>query len=294
MRVFITGATGFIGSAIIPELLNAGHQVLGLTRSDEGEKFLRTSGAEVLRGEMSDLESLERGASISNGVIHAAFNHDFSNFVENCELDRRAIEAIGSALEGSNKPFIITSGLPLPLSPNSLTSEEDDVPSDSGGSPRVSEQTAMTLVERNINASVVRMSQAHDINKQGLATFMMAIAREKNVSAYVGDGLNQWAAVHRLDAASLYRLALEKGSAGAKYHAVSEESIHIKDIAEAIGRRLNIPVVALSSEEAKHHFGWLGFPVSMDAPASSVLTRQRLGWQPKEKSGFLANLELNT
>lgn len=289
MRIFVTGATGFVGSAIVSELLNAGHQVLGLARSDKGAKSLVTAGAEVHRGDLEDLESLRSGAAMSDGVIHAAFNHDFSKFAENSEADRRAIEVMGDVLEGSDRPLIVTSG--LPLTPDHLTTEDDVPPSGSGGTPRVSEQTAISMVARGVCASVVRMSQVHDQDKQGLATYMIALAREKGISAYVGAGLNRWPAVHRLDVAPIYRLALEKRSAGARYHAIAEEGVSVREIAEAIGRGLKIPIVALSPEEASSHFGWLGFPVTMDAPASSALTQQRLGWHPTEKPGFIADLE---
>ncbi|MBE9136205.1 SDR family oxidoreductase [Nodosilinea sp. LEGE 07088] len=292
MRVFITGATGFVGSAIVPELLNAGHQVLGLARSDQGAKSLIAAGAEAHRGDLKDLESLRHGAAMSDGVIHAAFNHDFSKFAENAEVDRRAIEVIGEVLEGSDRPLIVTSG--LPLTPDRLTTEDDVPPSGLGETPRVSEQMAISMVARGVRASVVRMSQAHNRDKQGLATYMIEIAREKGISAYVGTGLNRWSAVHRLDVAPLYRLALEQGSAGARYHAIAEEGVPVREIAEAIGRGLKIPVVALSPEEAASHFGWLGFPVSMDAPASSALTQQRLGWHPTEKPGFIADLECSS
>ncbi|MCC5670478.1 SDR family oxidoreductase [Nostoc sp. CHAB 5784] len=226
---------------------------------------------------------------MSDGVIHAAFNHDFSKFAENSEADRRAIKAMGDVLAGSDRPLIVTSGLPLTL--DRLITEDDVPPSGSGGTPRVSEQTAISIVARGVRASVVRMPQVHDRDKQGLATYMIALAREKGISAYVGTGLNRWAAVHRLDAAPLYRLALEKGSIGARYQAIAEEGVSVRAIAEAIARGLKIPVVALSPEEAASHFGWLGFFVSMDAPASSALTQQRLGWHPTEKPGFIADLE---
>jgi nucleoside-diphosphate-sugar epimerase len=243
MRVFITGATGFIGSALVPELLNAGYQVLGLARSDEGARSLIAAGAEVHQGNLEDLESLRSGATMSDGVIHAAFNHDFSKFAENSEADRRAIKAMGDVLEGSDRSLIVTSG--LPITPDRLTMEDDVPPSGSSGTPRVSEQTAISMVARGVRASVVRMSQAHDRDKHGLATYMIALAREKGISAYVGTGSNRWAAVHRLDAASIYRLALEKGSAGARYHAVTEEGVSVREIAEAIGRGLKIPVMSL-------------------------------------------------
>lgn len=289
MRVFVTGATGFVGSAIVPELLDAGHQVLGLARSDDGARSLVAAGAEVHRGDLEDLESLRSGAAMSDGVIHAAFDHDFSRFAENAEADRRAIEVIGDVLAGSDRPLIVTSG--LPLTPGHLTTEDDEPPSGSAGSPRVSEETAISLIARGVRASVVRMSQVHDGDRHGLATYLIALAREKGISAYVGDGLNRWSAVHRLDVAPVYRLALEKGSAGATYHAVTEEGVSVRAIAEAIGRGLEVPVVALPPEEAGSHFGWLGFPVSMDAPASSALTRHRLGWYPTEKPGFITDLD---
>ena len=287
MRVFVTGATGFVGSAIVPELRRAGYQILGLARSEESAKALNAAGAEVHRGELEDLDSLRRGATLSDGVIHAAFDHDFSRFAETSEIDRRAIEALGEALAGSDKPLIATAG--LPPTPGHTTTE-DDVPSGSDATPRVSEETALSLIARGVRASVVRMSQVHDRDKQGFATYLIPLAREKGVSAYVGDGDNRWAAVNRLDTASIYRLALEQGVAGARYHAVAEEGVAVREIAEAIGQGLKLPVKALSPEEAAGHFGWLGPLVSMDAPASSELTQERLGWHP-EKPGFLADLE---
>jgi nucleoside-diphosphate-sugar epimerase len=287
MRVFVTGATGFLGSAIVRDLVDAGHPVLGLARSEEGARSLIAAGAEVHRGDLEDLDSLRRGAEMSDGVIHAGFNHDFARFAENCEADRRAIEVLGDVLRGSERPLVVTAG--VPFTPGRVTTE-DDVPG-IGGTPRVSEQAAMALIERGVRASVVRMSQAHDQDKHGLGSFLIAVAREKGISAYVGDGLNRWSAVHRLDTAPLYRLALEKGAAGARYHAIAEEGVPLRDIAEVIGRGLRIPVVALSPEEAAGHFGWLAFPAGMDAPASSALTQQRLGWRPAQQSGFIADLQ---
>lgn len=288
MNVFITGGTGFLGSAIIPNLLGAGHRVLGLARSDESARLLIAAGAEVHRGDLEDLESLRRGAGMADAVIHAAFDHDFSKFAANAEMDRRAIMAIGDVLEGSDRPFVVTSG--LPLTPGRLATEED-MPPASGDSPRVSEQAATTLIARGVCASVVRMAQVHDRDKQGLVTFLIDVAREKGVSAYVGDGQNRWAAVHRLDAARIYRLALEKGSAGARYHAVAEQGVSVRKIADAVGRRLEIPVVTLPPEEAAGHFGWLAMPVTMDAPASSALTQQVLGWRTMETYGIIADLD---
>jgi len=289
MRVFVTGATGFIGSVVVKDLLQAGHQVLGLARSDAGAEALVAAGAQVQRGELEDLESLRHGAALSDGVIHTAFIHDFSKFKESCEIDKRAIETFGDELAGSNRPLIVTSA--TGVLPGRLATEDLEAPSDSP-LPRVSEQTAMRMVTRGVRVSAIRLPQVHDRDKQGLVTYAIAVAREKGVSAYVGDGLNRWPAVHRLDAAPLYRLALEKGSAGARYHAVAEEGVPVREIAEAIGRALKIPVVSMSPEEAAVHFGWLGFFVGMDAPASSAMTQQRLGWRPTQQAGLIADIDL--
>src|ERR1700722_17839103 len=281
MRIFVTGATGFIGSAVVRELINARHSVIGLTRSDAGAKSLSAAGAEVLRGDLEDLQSLRKGAATSDAVIHTAFIHDFSKFKENCEIDKRAIEALGSALEGSDRPLLVTSGLALLASGRPATEEDAPVPV-SASYPRASEATAIALAARGVRTLVVRLPQVHDRVKQGLVSYLINIARAKGVSAYIGEGLNRWGAVHVLDAARLYRLALEKGAAGAKYHAVAEEGVPARDIAEAIGRGLKLPTMSLFAERAGEHFGALGHFVGLDLVASSALTQKWLDWHPTQ------------
>jgi len=278
MRVFVTGATGFIGIPVVRELIAAGHEVLGMARSDEGEKSLAALGANVHRGALEDLDALRTGAAASDAVIHLAFIHDWSKFAENCETDRRA---------GSGKPLIVTAGTAGLAGPGRLVTEDDDVPPDFPF-PRVSEQTALSL--KSVRASVVRLPQVHDRVRQGLLTYAVAVAREKSVSAYVGEGRNRWAAAHVSDVARLYRLVLEKNEAGAKYHAVAEEGISARDIAEAIGRGLKLPVKSISADEAPAHFGWLAMFAARDLPASSEKTRRRLGWTPTGP-GLIADLE---
>jgi nucleoside-diphosphate-sugar epimerase len=290
MRVFVTGSTGFIGSTIVPELINAGHQVLGLTRSDAGAQALTAAGAQAHRGDLEDLDSLRSGAAQSEGVIHCAFNHDFSKFVANCEMDKRAIETLGAALVGSDRPLIITSGTGMGNAVPGQPATEDHF-DPSHPNPRVaSELAGASMSARGVNVSVVRLPQVHNRTKQGLITYAIAVAREKGVSAYVGDGLNRWPAAHVSDVARLYRLALEKREAGARYNAVAEEGVPVRDIAEVIGRGLKVPVVALSAEQAAGHFGWLAAFIGWDLRASSAQTQARLGWHPTGP-GLIADLE---
>ena len=291
MRIFVTGATGFIGSAVVRELIDAGHQVLGLTRSDAGAKSLIAAGAQVHRGDLEDLESLRSGAAAADAVIHTAFIHDFSKFQENCEIDRRAIEALGDALVGSDRLLIVTSGTGMSSSGPGLPATENDPPVSSKVIPRgATEEAAAAVADRGVRVAIMRLPQVHDTVKQGLVTYTIRVAREKGVSAYVGDGLNRWPAAHRLDTARLYRLALEKAEAGARYHAVAEEGVPVREIAEVIGRGLKVPVVSLKPEDAVNHFGWLGLFVGWDIPASSAQTREKLGWNPTGP-GLISDLE---
>jgi nucleoside-diphosphate-sugar epimerase len=291
MRVFVTGATGWVGSAIVKELIEAGHKVLGLARSDEGAQALASAGATVQRGDLDDFNGLREGAAACDGVIHTAFKHDFSRFQANADLDRRAIKAIGDVLAGSDRPFVTTSGTLMlaMVAPSRLGTEQDAPPA---SVPRVpSELATLSLADRGVRSSVIRLPPSvHGDGDRGFMPRIIDIARESGVSGFIGDGANRWPAVHRLDAARAFRLALEKGEAGLRYHAVGDEGITVRDLAEVIGRRLNLPAVSKAPDAAASHFGFLAMFLGLDAPASSAFTRERLGWTPTH-CGLIADLE---
>jgi nucleoside-diphosphate-sugar epimerase len=287
MRVFVTGASGFIGSAVVSELINAGHQVAGLARSESSAHAVEAAGGQVHRGDLENLESLRAGAEAADGVIHLAFNHDFTNYTGAAETDRRAIDTLGAALAGSDRPFVVTSGLAGFALGRTMTEDDAAHPD----SPRASEQAALAFTSRGVRVAVLRLPPSvHGEGDHGFVPRLIDIAREKGVAAYPGDGFNRWPAVHRFDAARLFRLALESAPAGARLHAIGDEGIPVRDIAAAIGRHLTLPVTGIAPETAFDHFGWLGGFFSIDVPASSILTRELLGWQPTQP-GLLDDLD---
>ncbi|PNP95780.1 SDR family oxidoreductase [Sphingobium sp. SA916] len=280
MRIFLTGATGFIGSRVLSELLSAGHEVLGLTRSEAGAAALEEAGAHAHRGTLEDLDSIRAGAADVDAVVHTAFDHDFSNFVANCEKDRRVIEVLGSVLKGSARPLLITSGTGMG-DPGDGTPALEDVLNLAHPNPRIaSERAGMALLESGVNVSVMRLPQVHNTVKQGLITPYIQIAREKGSVAYIGEGSNRWPAAHVLDVAKLFARAIERGQAGARYHAVAEEGISAREIAEVVGEGLGLRVISLPPEDGPDHFGWFAMFMALDMPASSKKTRELLDWQP--------------
>ncbi len=301
MRVFVTGASGWIGSAVVPELIGAGHQVTGLARSDASAAALSAAGAQVHRGTLDDLDSLRSAATTSDGVIHLAFKHDIAfsgDFEGAADADRRAVETFGEALAGSDRPFVIASGT-LGLASGRVATEQDGHGSDPavaawGSGPRTRLATAelvLSLASRGVRSSVVRLPPTnHGDGDNGFMAALVGIARDKGVSGYIGDGTNRWPAVHRLDSAHLFRLALEKAPAASTLHAVADEGVPIRDIAEVIGRHLNLPVVSIVPEDAAGHFSWLAGFLAADSPASSTLTRELMGWHPTQP-GLIDDLD---
>jgi nucleoside-diphosphate-sugar epimerase len=301
MRVFVTGASGWIGSAVVPELIGAGHQVTGLARSDASAAALTAAGAQVHRGTLDDLDGLRSAAAASDGVIHLAFKHDIAfsgGFQDAADADRRAVETFGEALAGSDRPLVIASGL-LGLTPGRVATERDGHGSDPavaamGGGPAVRHATAeitLAFASRGVRSSILRLPPTcHGDRDNGFMTAIVGVARGKGVSGYIGDGSNRWPAVHRLDAAQLFRLALEQAPAGSTLHAVADEGVPIRDVAEVIGRHLDLPVVSIPAQDAGEHFAWLGGFLALDSPASSALTRELLGWQPTHP-GLIEDLD---
>lgn len=291
MRVFVTGATGNIGSRVVKDLIEAGHQVIGLCRSDDKAPALAATGAEVYRGSIAEPDSLKDGAARSDGVIHLAFNHDFSRFVQNCEDDRKVIQTLGAVLANSSRPLIITSGTPIANTVPGEPAKEDNPTVGSDVHPRAAtEEEGRAIAAKGVNVSVVRLPQVHDPVTQGLITPAIAMYRQKGVCTYIGEGLNRWPSAYVVDVARLYRLALEKAEPNAKYHAVAEEGVSMRAIVETIGQRLGLPVKSIPAAEAPAYYGWLAMFAGRDMPASSAQTRKKLGWQPTGP-GLIADLE---
>lgn len=285
MRVFVTGASGFVGSAVVQELLGAGYQVLGLARSDEAAQKLAAAGAEVRRGDLTDLDSLTQGATEVDGIIHTAYVHNFAEYEKSGQIEQQAIAALGKVLAGSGKPLLVTTGLT-----GLAHGSEDDL---QAPGVRPSEPAALALLPQGVRAMVVRLAASvHDAGDHGFVPYLIQLAREKGRAAYIGDGQNRWPAVHRRDAAHLYRLVLEKGVAGGRYHGVGDRGIAFRDLAEVIGRQLNVPVVSVTAAEAPAHFGWMARFAGLDMPSASQITQQQLGWQPTH-SGLLADMQAN-
>ena len=291
MRIFVTGATGFVGAAVVRELVDAGHRVTGLARSDAAAASLAAAGIDAHRGDLDDLDSLRRGAAAADGVIHTAFNHDFSKFRDSCAADGRVIAALGDALAGSGRPLVVTSGIGILPQGNLLTEAARPVSGPSAHPRSASEIAADAVAARGVRVCVIRLPPSvHGDGDHGFVPILIRLAREKGVSAYIGDGGNRWPAVHRLDAATLYRLVLDKGVAGARYHGAAEEGIAFREIAGVIGRRLGVPVVGKTKDEAAGHFGWFAHFAAMDVPTSSDDTRERLGWKPVH-TGLIADID---
>lgn len=291
MRVFLTGASGFVGGALIPELLDAGHRVVGLARSDAAAEKVRAAGAEVLRGSLQDTGVLREGAAASDGVVHLAF-HDFFQYEESLAIERRAIAAMGAALAGSGRPLVATATVVTGLAPGEVATEDDrSAPGSYGYRRSQNEEPVAALAERGVRSSVVRLPPTvHGEGDRAFVPGLIGIARERGVSGYAGDGANAWPAVHRLDVARLYRLALEEAPAGSRLHGMAEERVTVREIAEAIGRRLDLPAVSVPAADAQDHFGPLSHAATMDVPASSAKTRALLGWEPV-RPGLIADLD---
>jgi nucleoside-diphosphate-sugar epimerase len=289
MRVFVTGASGFIGSAVVKELIGVGHSVLGLARSDESATQVKAAGADVLRGSLQDLDSLRKGAQECDGVVHTAFNHDFSKFGQNCEDERQAIAALGDGLAGTNRPLVLSGGLALIPKGDKVTENDDAMPA-SDVYPRGPEEAGAAVAKRSVRVSIVRLPQVHDRTKAGLISYFIAIAKEKGTFAYIGEGGNRFSAAHVSDVARLYRVVLEYKGAQTRFHAVAEEGLTMKAITDILGKKLNLPVVSKTQAEAAEHFGWMAAFAGLDLVASSEITKKELGWKPTGP-GLLEDLE---